>query len=90
MNVLVARALVERRLRRLRADGIEGGNDPRALFGVEDADPLQRAREGLRAANIGVDQPPVEIERAGKALEDFRGPGFKPSARRITTASRKA
>ena len=80
MDVLVGSALVKRRLRCLRADGIEGGDDPRALVGGEDADPLQRPREGLRAANIGIDQPPVEIERTGKTLEDFRRPGLKPPA----------
>ncbi len=80
VDVFIAGALVKRRLRRLRADLIERGDDPRAFLRGEDADPLERPREGLRAANIGIDQPPVEIERAGKALEDFRRPGLEPPA----------
>ena len=66
--------------RRRRRICVEGRDDLRALVRGQNAGPFQRPREGLRAADIGIDQPPVEMQRAGKALEDFRRSGFKPSA----------
>ena len=45
-----------------------------ALGGGQDAHALQRARKRLRALDIGVDQSPVEMQRPGEALEDFRRP----------------
>jgi hypothetical protein len=65
---------------RLRADLLEGCDDARAFLGAEDPDPLQRPREGLRAANIRVEQAAVEMERTREALEHFRGPRFEPAA----------
>ena len=43
-------------------------------------DALESARERLRAADIGVDQAPVEMERAGEALENLRGPALEAPA----------
>ena len=80
MNVLIRRACVERRIGGIAADSIERVDDPPALLGAEDADPFQRAREGLRAPDVRVDQTPVEIERAGEALEDFGRAGFEAAA----------
>ena len=80
VDVLVGGALVKRRGGRIGADLLEGADNRRALFGGEDADLFERAGEGLRAAYIGIDQPPVEIERAGEALEDLRWSGFETSA----------
>ncbi len=59
---------------------VERRDDLRALFRRQDADAFERPRERLRAANIGIDQPPVEIQRPGESLEDFRRPRFKPPA----------
>ena len=52
-------------------------DDPRALVGRQDAHAFQSAREGLRAADIGIEQTPVEIERAREALEHLRRSGSK-------------
>ena len=60
---------------RLRASAPISSNAatmPLALVGGQDAHALQRPRERLRAADIGIDQPPVEMQRSGEALEDFR------------------
>ena len=80
VDVLVGCAGVETRVGGLGADRIERVDDLRALLGGEDADTLERPRERLRAADIGVDQAAVEIERAGEALEDFGWAGLEPAA----------
>ena len=48
-----------------------------ASVGVSDDAAFQSARECLGAANVGVDQPPVEVQRAGKSLEHFRRTGLE-------------
>src|ERR1035437_3187941 len=65
---------------RFLADLVEGGCYPRALFGGQNADALQRARERLRATDIGVHEPPVEIERPRETLEDLGRSRFKTPA----------
>ena len=77
VDVFIGGAFVEGRRGGLGANGIEGRDDLRALLGGQNADAFERAREGLRAADIGVDQPPVEIERAREALEDLRRSCFE-------------
>ncbi len=73
MDVFIGGAIEERGAgRALSADFVERRHDGRALLRREDADAFQRPREGLRAANIGVEQAPVEMERPGESLEDVR------------------
>ena len=69
-----------RALQASAADGVEGGDDLRALHGGENAGAFESPGESLRAADIGVDEAAVEIQRAGKALEDFRRTSFKTSS----------
>ena len=56
------------------------GRGPHRLERLDDAPPfvrgknphlLESAGEGLRTADIGVDQAAVEMKRAGEALEDL-------------------
>ena len=65
---------------RLLANFVEGGDNLCALFPGQDADALQRARERLRATDIGVHEPPVEIERPRETLEDLGRSRFKTPA----------
>jgi len=83
VDVFVRSARVELRIGRFFEDALEGLHDLRALAGRQDADPFERAREGLGAADIGLDQPPVEIERSRKSLENFRRSGFETSAPKL-------
>ncbi len=80
VDVFVGGAVEEAGQFGIGEDGIEGSDDLGALGGGEDADLFESAREGLGAADIGVEQAPVEIERAGEALEDFGRAGFETSS----------
>src|ERR1700722_7416850 len=76
MDVFIAGAIEERRSGRCRfsADFVERLYDGRAFLRRQDADLFQRPCKGLRAAQIGVEQAPVEVERSGESLEDVRRP----------------
>ena len=54
--------------------------DQHAFFRAVDGDALQGAGPGLAALDIGVKQAMVEVQRAGKALEDFRGSRVESAA----------
>jgi hypothetical protein len=62
VNIFVRGAFEKGRRARLRENLLEGFDHASTLIRSEDADTLQRARKRLRAANIGVDQPPIEME----------------------------
>ena len=62
VDVLIGGALVEARRAGFGADLVEGFDDLGALFGGENADLLEGAREGLRAADIAIDQAAIEVE----------------------------
>ena len=66
------------------ADRVERRDQLLAFVGSQNARALQRPREGLRAADIGVDQAPIEMERAGEALEDFGGPARRSGRPRVS------
>src|SRR5262249_23036803 len=59
---------------------IERRNEASTLVGREDADLLQSACKGLRAANIGLNQALIEMQGSGKAFEYLRWPFLKASA----------
>ncbi len=80
MDVLIGGAFVEGGGEGFGADGVEGLDDLGALLGGENADLFEGAGEGLRAADIALDQAAIEIERAAEALEDFAGSGFKTAS----------
>ena len=75
----------ELRLASLVADRVESGYELRPFRRRQDADAFERPRERLRAADVRVDQPPVEVERTGKPLEDFRGTFLEPAAPELHT-----
>ena len=51
-----------------------------SLASVTAKDALERARESLRAADIGFYQTPVEVKGPREAFEDFRGPFLESAA----------
>src|ERR1017187_2586911 len=85
VHVFVGGAIVKCWSERLDANAIERRDDLRPLLRTQNADALQGARECLRAADVGVDQAAVEIERSAEALEDFARPGFKAPAPELHT-----
>src|ERR1039458_3498387 len=80
VNVFVGSVFEEFRLGRLFLNLVERLHDEGALASAEDAGLFQRAREGLRAADIGANQAAVERQRSREALEDLRGACFEPAA----------
>src|SRR5438105_1078861 len=70
VDVLVRRAVVEAGRRRLRADPVQSCDDPLALVRIKDTGALDRPRICLRAADVRVQQPPVEIQRSREPFED--------------------
>jgi hypothetical protein len=85
VDVFVGRAVVERRILRIRFDGFEGSHQRFAFFGGEDARAFQRACERLGTLNVGVDQLAIEVKGAGEALENFRRAFGKASAPKLHT-----
>src|SRR5205085_7362706 len=79
VDVFIGGALVKRWVDRFLKDAVQSVDDAGALIRAQDACPLQGACEGLGAADIGLDQAAVKIERPGEALEDFRRAGLKTS-----------
>ena len=80
VNVLVSGVVEETGLGGLGGDGAEGGGEGGALFEGQDPDAFEGARPGLGAEDVGVEEPAVEVERAGEALEDLGGRGFESSS----------
>src|SRR5713101_516021 len=80
MNVFVAGSREEIWSARFGAHLFKRLDDGAALIGRQDPDAFQGAREGLGAADVGVNQAAVEMKRARESFEDLRRPGFKPSA----------
>ncbi len=80
MNVLILGIFEEMGRLRLSPDGIEGSDDLRALGFGQDARTRKRTREGLGAAHVRIEKPPVEVERVREALEDLRRPRLEAPA----------
>src|SRR5579862_452126 len=80
MNVFVGCARVELGCFRGTTEFVESRHQLRPLRRRQDPDAFERPRESLRALNIRVNQPPVEIERSGEALENFRRPFLESPA----------
>ena len=80
MHIFVGCPREELRLASLVANRVKSGYEFSSLRSREDAYPFKCPRERLRAANVRVDQSPVEVERTGEPLEDFRGTFLKPAA----------
>ena len=78
--VLIGGAFIEGGGARVHADLLEGIHNLRPLFRRQDADALQGAREGLRAADIALDQPAIEVQGVAEALEHLARSAFKPPA----------
>ena len=77
VDVLVVSAVEDVRV---PPDLLERLDDALALGGGENAHPFERARERLRAGDVGIEQPPVEMERTGEALENLRGSALETPA----------
>ena len=80
VDVFIGGAIEKRGAGRVVTDFVERCNDGCALVSRKDTNALQRPRESLRAANIGVEQAPVEMERSRESLEDVRRPVGEASA----------
>src|SRR5579863_2313858 len=83
VDVFVGGALKEPGLLRFSADLLESVHQTGTLLRSQDADALQRAGEGLRAPAISVQQPPVEVQRAGEALKDLGRSAFESPAPKL-------
>src|SRR5262245_47242983 len=80
MDIFVPGAREEFRGARLRSHGFESFDDAVPFTGCKDTDALERPREGLGTADVGVHEAPVEMERAGESFKDLRRLRFEPSA----------
>src|SRR5436305_1095887 len=80
MNVLIGSALKEGGTGRLASNRVERVHDLRPLLRAQNAHPFQRPCERLRSPNIRIDQPPVEVQRSGEALEDLGRPRLEAPA----------
>jgi hypothetical protein len=69
MDILVGGAGVEVGGAGLFAQGVEGGDEGRALLGREDAHPFEGAGEGLGAADVAIGEALVERERLGELFK---------------------
>ena len=69
-------------VRELRADRVERVDDLRALGSGQNADAFERAREGLRAANVGIgqagDRSAAMPEKRSKTSEGLRSKRAAP------------
>ncbi len=95
VNILVGRPVEKPRLGRLGENTVEGLVNAAALGGAQNPDALQRRGERLRADDVGLEQPAVEIERTREALEQLGRPFFKTASPQLhdffapeTTAAR--
>jgi hypothetical protein len=86
MNIFVVRAIEELRGSRFLADFIESGDQPVTITIGEYANARKLSRKCLRAEAVGVEETPIEIKRAGEALENFAGSGFKAAAPKLHSA----
>src|SRR5256885_5706884 len=77
VDIFVVGAIEEYRAVRLRQNLLERFDDARALVGRQNVDALECPRERLRAANVDFEQPLVEMEGTGEALEDLRRSGLE-------------
>ena len=80
VNVFIVGAFVKRRGLRVGLNRCERIHQLFALLRGENARSFQGPRKSLRPLNIGVDQPPVEMERAGESFKDLRGPLLEPAS----------
>src|SRR4029077_1181921 len=79
----VAGAIEERGLARFGTDLFKRVDQSRAFIRGQDPNLLQCAREGLGAPAIGIDQPLIEVERAGESLEYLRWPALKSATPKL-------
>ncbi len=85
VNVFVGSFFVERWVLRIFRDCVECGDQLVPFFSRQDADAFERSRERLRAADVGSEQPAIEMERSGEALEDLRGTLSKAASPELHT-----
>src|SRR5271155_5681346 len=74
VDVFICSTFIKTDFAGLFTESFEGVDKLSTLGRGQDTDPCKRPRKSLRAANVGVEQAAVEMQRAGEALEDFRGP----------------
>ncbi len=85
MNVFVLGAVEKCRRARLFLNRVERGGQRFTFSSGKNADIFERARIRLRAADIGMNQAAVEMQRAGEALEHLRGAVLEPAAPQFHT-----